>query len=1100
MQAQQHPKLQAQKKSVVGTTLFFVFIHKFPEIASINLSQNLHMTIQQYIENLNRKFKVGNTTEHTFRGNLEQLIESLVPNVMATNEPSGQKCGKPDYVLMKNDIPLGYIEAKDINAPDLEGKKQNKNQFDRYKSALNNLIFTDYLSFHFYRDGEKVGETISIGKVENGSIIPLTQQFEQFDARLKDFCANKGTQTIRSSKKLSSMMAGKARLLSNVIELALTSDETHNEDSTLKDQMNAFKEILIHDITPEGFADIYAQTITYGLFAARLHDPTLPTFSRQEAAELIPKSNPFLRKLFGYIAGPDLDDRILWIVDDLVEIFLACNVAELLKDYGKTTGMEDPIIHFYENFLSEYDPALRKARGVWYTPKPVVNFIVRAVDEILKTEFHLPQGLADTSKTTVKVQTQTFDNRTKKYKEIEQEVHKVQILDPATGTGTFLAEVVKHVHKKFKGQAGLWNNYVSNHLIPRLNGFELLMASYAMAHLQLDLLLSETGYKVQKDERFKIFLTNSLEEHHPDTGTLFANWLSSEANEANHIKRDTPVMCVIGNPPYSGESANKGKWIMDLMEDYKKEPGGIEKLKERNPKWINDDYVKFLRYAQHFIEKSGEGVVAFINPHGFLDNPTFRGMRWNLLKTYDKIYTIDLHGNSKKKETCPDGSPDINVFDIQQGVSINIFVKTGKKKENELGKVFHFDIYGKRDLKYSFLTQNSLKSVNFTQLTLTEPNYYFKESNQEIEDIYINFFQLNELFVKTTIGVQTHRDELVVDFNANDLTNRLLEIYNSDNIPSLIQKYNIKQSNHWNLQTVLNKERVLKKSEIKPLCYRAFDNRFIYYNESFVDRTRRSVGKEINENNFVLNFPKIVKVEWNHSFITRAIPTAISMDINGSYFAPLYLYAEQAGQLNFGENTERTPNLNPEIIKQIADGLGLEFTNEPVETGQCPVSTLTTFAPIDVLDYIYAVLHSPNYREKYKEFLKIDFPRVPYPKDVSTFWQLVKLGGEIRQIHLLESEVVEEYITQYPIEGNDVVGKLKFDNNRVYINETQYFDNVPQTAWEFYIGGYQPAQKWLKDRKDRALSFEDILHYQKIIVALTETARLMKEIDLVGVE
>ncbi|HRO08537.1 MAG TPA: N-6 DNA methylase [Saprospiraceae bacterium] len=406
------------------------------------------------------------------------------------------------------------------------------------------------------------------------------------------------------------------------------------------------------------------------MFAARLHDPTLPTFSRQEAAELIPKSNPFLRKLFGYIAGPDIDDRIKWIVDSLVEIFLACNVEEILKNYGKSTKMEDPIIHFYETFLSEYDPKLRKARGVWYTPQPVVNFIVWAVDEILKTEFDLPQGLADTSKTKIKVDVQG--------KKVEQEVHKVQILDPATGTGTFLAEVVKHIHKKFEGQQGIWSNYVETHLLPRLNGFELLMASYAMAHLKLDLLLTETGYKPTKDQRFRVYLTNSLEEHHQDTGTLFANWLSTEANEANHIKRDNPVMVVIGNPPYSGESANKGEWIMNLMEDYKKEPGGKEKLKERNPKWINDDYVKFLRYGQHYIEKNGEGILAFINPHGFLDNPTFRGMRWNLMKTFDKIYTIDLHGNAKKKETAPDGSSDQNVFDIMQGVSINIFVK--KKK------------------------------------------------------------------------------------------------------------------------------------------------------------------------------------------------------------------------------------------------------------------------------------------------------------------------------------------------------------------------------------------------------------------------------------
>jgi type I restriction-modification system DNA methylase subunit len=628
------------------------------------------MTLDQYIDNINKRYKLGNATEHTFRGDLQQLLESLVPTIRATNEPKRQSCGAPDYILTQKDIPVGFIEAKDIGDKDLEGAKKtgNKEQFDRYKASLNNLLFTDYLSFYLYRDGEFVNK-ISIGEVTDKEIKALPENFSSFENFIKDFCTHIG-QTIKSSKRLAEMMAGKARLLSDVIERALNSDEENQENSTLKDQMNAFKQILIHDITPKGFADVYAQTIAYGMFAARYHDPTLPTFSRQEAYELIPKSNPFLKKLFGYIAGLDVDDRIKWIVDDLVSIFLACNVEEMLKNYGKSTKMEDPIIHFYEDFLSEYDPKLRKARGVWYTPQPVVKFIVRAVDDILKTEFGLPQGLADTSKTKIKVNVQG--------KMVEQEVHKVQVLDPATGTGTFLAEVIKHIYKKFEGQQGIWSNYVETHLLPRLNGFELLMASYAMAHLKLDLLLTETGYKPTKDQRFKVYLTNSLEEYHQDAGTLFANWLSAEANEANHIKRDTPVMCVIGNPPYSGESANKGEWIMNLMEDYKKEPGGKEKLKERNPKWINDDYVKFLRFGQHLIEKNGSGILAFINPHGFLDNPTFRGMRWNLLKTFDKIYTIDLHGNAKKKETAPDGSIDQNVFDIMQGVSINIFIKKQK--------------------------------------------------------------------------------------------------------------------------------------------------------------------------------------------------------------------------------------------------------------------------------------------------------------------------------------------------------------------------------------------------------------------------------------
>ncbi|MCK4640192.1 MAG: N-6 DNA methylase, partial [Candidatus Marinimicrobia bacterium] len=614
--------------------------------------------INDYLQNINTRYRTGISTEHSYRGDLQRLVENLAPGVLATNEPARVACGAPDYIITKRNIPVGYIEAKDIGKP--LDSKEYKEQFNRYKKSLQNLIITDYLDFRLYIDGKFI-TSVKIAEIEKGKIHPEPENFGAFTDLIINFCTYVG-QTIKSPSVLSKMMAGKARLLETVIERALLSDEDNEADSTLKEQMKAFKDVLIHDITPSEFADIYAQTIAYGMFAARLHDRTLEDFSRQEAAELIPKTNPFLRKLFQYIAGYDLDDRIKWIVDALAEIFRATNVADLLKDFGSATQQNDPMVHFYEKFLAEYNPKLRKSRGVWYTPEPVVNFIVRAVDDILKTEFGLSQGLADTSKTTIEIDTQTPDKRSPTaYKRIKQEVHKVQILDPAAGTGTFLAEIVKHIYKKFAGQQGIWNNYVENHLIPRLNGFELLMASYAMAHLKLDLLLRETGYNPKKEQRFRIFLTNSLEEHHPDTGTLFANWLSTEANEANHIKRDTPVMCVIGNPPYSGISINKGAWITSLIEDYKY-VNGIHFGERKH--WLQDDYVKFLRFGEHFINKNGEGVLAFINNHSFIDNPTFRGMRWHLLESFDKIYIIDLHGNSKKKEVCPDGSKDENVFDI----------------------------------------------------------------------------------------------------------------------------------------------------------------------------------------------------------------------------------------------------------------------------------------------------------------------------------------------------------------------------------------------------------------------------------------------------
>ncbi len=1043
--------------------------------------------------------------EHAYRADLENLINYIVPKIDVTNEPSNvTDCGNPDYILTKNNIPLGFIEAKDIGK-DLNDKTLNKNQFDRYRKALDNLIITDYLWFQFFQNEVLVHE-IKIGEIQNGKVIPFTDNFSQFESLIKDFVEFVGV-TIKSPQKLAKMMAGKARLLQDILEKAITSDEENFDNTELKGQYETFKNVLVHDLTPKGFSDMYAQTLAYGMFAARLHDDTLKDFSRQEAAELIPKSNPFLRKLFQEIAGPDIDDRIVTVVNNLALVFNATDIKELLKHFGQTTQANDPIIHFYETFLSEYDSKLRKDRGVWYTPEPVVKFMVRAVDDILKSEFGLSRGIADTSKTKIKVKTDIANKNYKSgYKEVEKEVHKVQILDPATGTGTFLAEIIKYIYKGFGAMQGAWPSYVEKDLIPRLNGFELLMASYAMAHLKLDLLLTETGYTPTINQRFKVYLTNSLEESHPDTGTLFSNWLSTEANEANHIKRDSPVMCIIGNPPYSGESSNKGKWIMDLMDDYKKEPGGKENLKEQTSKWINDDYVKFLRYGQHFVEKNGSGVLAFINPHGFLDNPTFRGMRWNLLKTYDKIYTIDLHGNAKKKETCPDGTPDINVFDIMQGVSINIFVKTGKKKSNELGKVLHNDLYGKRSFKYDFLNKNSIQSIGFKELPNTAPMFYMFPRDLEKEEDYKKGFSLNDLFKINGNGITTAHDKFVIKDTKQELLQWFNDFRNSERDTDYLHKrFDVKKKKGWD---ILEGYDNIKNAEdlsvyAKKLRYRPFDDKYIFYEDKIVWRTVRKIMNNYNDSNLGLLCPKAFKdASFSHIFITDKISEAIflsSQTGSNAMNMPLYIYSETKKQQTIVQSEKRTPNLDVKIIGVIAKKLALTFTNEKETTKE-------TFAPIDVLDYIYAVLHSPTYREKYKEFLKIDFPRVPFPKDQDTFWKLVRLGGKIRQIHLLESTTVEQYITQYPVAGDNLVSRKMTKNSpgyvsnneihgKVYINDEQYFDNVPIVAWEFYIGGYQPAQKWLKDRNGRKLEWEDIAHYQKIIVALSETDRIMEEIN-----
>jgi predicted helicase len=775
-----------------------------------------------------------------------------------------------------------------------------------------------------------------------------------------------------------------------------------------------------------------------------------------------------------------------------------------MHNFGKSTQQSDPIIHFYETFLAEYDPKLRKSRGVWYTPEPVVSFIVRAVDDILKTQFKLPQGLADTSKTKVTIEATEAGSKGKLVKR-ELELHRVQILDPATGTGTFLAQTIRHIYdSQFSSMQGVWSEYVKKDLIPRLNGFEILMTSYAMAHLKLDMLLTETGYKPEGNaERLRVYLTNSLEEHHPDTGTLFAGWLSTEANEANHIKRDAPVMVVMGNPPYSGVSSNNGEWIAKLIEDYKYIDG--EHFNERKH-WLNDDYVKFIRYGQHFIDKNGEGVLAFINNHSFLDNPTFRAMRWNLLSSFDEIYVLDLHGNAKKKEVSPDGSKDENVFDIQQGVSITFFVKTGRKNEKDLGVVYHSDIYGSRKSKYEFLTNNSWKEIQWNKIEASAPNYFFIPKDFLHEEEYVTGFKLGDLFLTTVSGIVTARDPLVIDFNKKDLIAKIDSFATSSKEDEEVRnhlygnkkagKYLAGDSRGWKLSIAREKIRNNIHSKIvKSISYRPFDVREIYYSPDMVDWGRREAMQHMLANdNLSVVFLRQYKTGQNyqHVFITNLIFESCLVSNRTSeicYGAPLYLYSNERDLLS---GLVRTPNLNSEIVDAISNKLGIKFVSEKEVNPE-------KFAPIDLLDYIYAVLHSPTYRETYKEFLKIDFPRVPYPKNVTQFWQLVGLGCELRQLHLLEGSVINQCITRYPQSGSNLVDKLQYEDGKVYINDTQYFEGVPQIAWEFYIGGYQPAQKWLKSRKGRTLGHEDISHYQKIIKAMVETDRLMQVIDKIDI-
>ncbi|MBE7709849.1 MAG: DNA methyltransferase [Cyanobacteria bacterium SIG32] len=1049
--------------------------------------------VEKYLGAVIQKYKTGKTTEHSFRGDLQDFVERTVIGVQAINEPRRQKCGAPDYIIQKKNIPIGYIEAKDIDKSlDTIDKTE---QLDRYKASLDNLILTNYLEFWFYKNSEHV-DTIKVAELSNGKIKTYDKEYQRLINAIRNFCDYQG-QTIKSPKQLANLMAQKAVMIRDVIINALELDS----ESSLVSQRNAFKQILLHDLTNHTFADMYAQTIAYGLFVARLNDTTLEDFSRQEARELISKNNPFLRQLFDYISGANLDDSLVWIVDDLVEIFRAVDLNKLLRNYGRTTQMSDPFLHFYETFLESYDKVNKEKRGVYYTPQPVVRFIVSAVDRILKNEFKLSHGLADDS-TIRHTRTLYYESKKVRGKVVdmpvttEEDIYKVQILDPATGTGTFLAETIRKIYSYFVNQQGIWSQYVDKALIPRLNGFEIMMTPYVMCHLKLDLLLRDTGYKTtSQTNRFNVYLTNTLEQDEVTKYPLF-DWLSDEARHANTVKNDKPIMVVIGNPPYSGESAN-GSLFNDNLDVYKKEPTG-EKLQEKNPKWLNDDYVKFIRLSQEFIDKNKEGVLAFINNHAYLDNPTFRGMRYSLLKSFDKIYIIDLHGNAKRKETVKDGSKDENVFDIQQGVSINIFVKTGIKQHNELAKVYHTDLLGLRELKFDYMNNHEIDTIEFTELQPVEPYYFFVPKNFNAQSDYDNGFKIEKLFNLNSVGVVTARDNLCIKENKESIRNTIHN-FSGMTVEEARQHYSLgKDARDWKIE-LAQKDLVssnLADNNIVQIAYRPFDYKWTYYtgkSKGFHCMPRGEVMKHLlSQNNVALACCKHIKAfdTYQHCYISNNIIESCLVSNKTSeitYTFPLYLVNDDSEQKSFFD-VNRKPNLNMNIVKSLETALGLSFTPEKENAEG-------TFAPIDILDYIYGVLHSNKYRTKYKEFLKIDFPRIPYPASADYFFKIAKLGKELREIHLMEAPEVKEYITSYGVSGDNEVIKPEYKDNKVYINRTQYFDNVPEVAWNFYIGGYQPAQKWLKDRKGRILSYDEILHYQKIIKALVLTNDIMQEID-----
>jgi predicted helicase len=1082
--------------------------------------------ISEYLAALRKNLAQGDATEHTHRAALQQMVESIASGVETINEAKRIACGAPDLTLRKGKTPLGHIETKDIGTPldEVErGRGPHGEQFKRYKAGLPNWILTDYLRFDWFVGGEfrKTAVLATLGpngklKAEPGGAVAVEHLLH---AMMESDVA-----TVETAKELARRMAGITHILREMIENSYRAG-SHEVVAWLSLWLASFRETLIPELKEKEFADMFAQTLAYGLFAARIQtSKTGASFSRAEALLAVPKSNPFLRKIFSELAGSDMPKDFDWAVDDLVRLLERADIGRILADFGHETGQKDPIVHFYETFLAVYDPKLREKRGVYYTPEPVVKYIVRSVDSLLKTHFGKPRGLAD---------------------------EKTLILDPATGTATFLYFVIEQIRQSMKGQEGAWPGYVRDHLLNRIFGFELLMAPYAVAHLKLGLQLEQTGYIFGEDERLGVYLTNTLEEAAKKSERLVARVISDEANAAVEIKRERPILVVLGNPPYSGISANANEhmrhvdaggsywtykkgarreqsnrvtsiarrskdvkelsFIGELMDTYKWIDGSL--IKEQKS-WLNNDYAKFIRFAQWRLETTGDGILAFITDNSYLDKSSFRAMRWNLMQSFSYIYILNLHGRSKPTETSPNGFGNENVFDIQQGVAILLAVR--EPGHRRTGVVRYADLWGTREEKYAFLNAQSCVGTDWHELSPCAPLYLF-EPNVNLGDAakdaeskrsaveWGGYFPLDDAFRVASSGFTTARDYFLMSTNRAELQARIDALANRELSDEDIRdiyfkgrgadKYPDGDSRGWKLA----KARLALRSDtrrterIRTALYRPFNDWYVYWADYMVDWPRAEVMKHLDQSNWAILYSRNVEIgRAEHFFCTDKIAGHHSVSVKEvNYIAPLYLYeAGDSGNLEMFGN--RRPNLSLDFLNAWVLRLGLRQE----EQFGLPVGITAE----DIFNYIYAVFHAPGYRTRYAEFLKRDFPRVPLTADLDLFQALAAKGRELVALHLLRTEDAPQLntkITRFPIAGTDEVTRVRYvpEKQRVEINDDQYFSDVPAEIWEFTVGGYQVCEKWLKDRKGRVLSNDDIEHWQRVVVALGETRRLMAEIN-----
>jgi predicted helicase len=922
-------------------------------------------------------------------------------------------------------------------------------------------------------------------------------------------------EVINTAKDLSIRLAELARAIRDRIKTTLAIE---TETGPLTKLMKAFREALVHDLDTDGFADMYAQTIAYGLLSARIADPHKKTVD-DFAAHM--RTNPFLRELMetflkiggrsGKAGGPGIDFDELG-VSEVIHLLDDANMEAVVRDFGDRNPQEDPVIHFYELFLKEYDAKKRMQRGVFYTPRPVVSYIVHSVDELLRTEFGLEDGIADTT---------SWGEMTKRHRDLKipegipASQAFVQILDPATGTGTFLVEIIDVIHKtlvtKWKRQRHdekkmevLWNEYVPKHLLPRLHGYEILMAPYAIAHLKIGLKLYETGYRFGSDERARIYLTNALEPASDFSGTFkFAiPALAHEAQAVNEIKGKQNFTVVIGNPPYSLLSANMEPQHRALIEDYKFVKG--ERIRERGAlqleKNLNDDYVKFFRLTQLTIERARVGVSGLITNHSFIDNPTMRGMRWSLLSSGSRLWINDLHGNSTKQEKPPGDGEDVNVFQIKQGVAIALGVRL--PGAHDACEAKYHELWGTQQRKEAWLAANNVGTHGWQPIDPTPELYLFVPQSSSLKSEFEAWPILPTAMPANGAGYITARDNLVIDFERDVVVERVQAFNNSrKDDDSLLKAFDVADKKGWDVRRArMELKRVDIPKRVIKTNYRPFDSRWIFFDSTLVwgrswPTMQHVVG---NSQNLTMLATRMTKDQWD-VWVARTVSShkAMSAYDTNSVF-PLYLVEDSESSQRSLVSANRI-NFSAPFLKSLTSTFGRQQ--------KCAEELSAELSPENIFQYVYAVFHSPAYRMRYAEFLKIDFPRIPLPGNLKLFVELSHLGRELVALHLLESPKVNDFITNYTGPKNPEVERVGWSDDTVWLDAaatkkgqpatsgTIGFRGVPEAVWKFYIGGYQVCEKWLKDRRGRTLSKDDIVHYHKIVVALAETIRLMKEID-----